>query len=402
MPAEEKAEVTSAVWKDLPKPQNSIKTRPTIVFATMCKNEEHCIRDTLESVYKYIDTWVVHDTGSTDNTCNIITDFFKEKGIPGELYCEEWKGFDYNKTKMFEKCYKKSDYILHIDADDLLVGDFNFDVDSTYDAYHLTTKRHSLTYSCIIMWRNTLKWKWCSVAHTIVRCLDKETYSIGSELVSDKVYVHSRDTGSRSFDPLKYLKDANRLKEQFFNTLYNDPDGLNQRSAFYTAQSYMDSEHFSEAIQWYSLYTKLKDTWIEEVYISYISIAKCLIKLKSSPEEVENVIKKAINTIQDRAEAYYIMGKYYNDNSLPDKGYSYLKDAFECNYAAVCKKYILFINGSNYGKYVKDELSVSCFWTNRGEEGYKLLNDIIDDIEFIEHKERLLKNKEHFKKKYNY
>ena len=47
----------------------------------MCKNEEHCIRDTLESVYKYIDTWVVHDTGSTDNTCKIVTEFFEEKGI---------------------------------------------------------------------------------------------------------------------------------------------------------------------------------------------------------------------------------------------------------------------------------------------------------------------------------
>jgi len=240
------------------------------------------------------------------------------------------------------------------------------------------------------------------VAHTIVRCLDKENYSTSAELVSDKVYVHSRDTGSRSFDPLKYLKDANRLQEQFFKTVYNDPDGLNNRSAFYTAQSYMDSEHFSEAIQWYSLYTKLKDTWIEEVYISYICIAKCLIRLKSSPEEVENVIKKAINTIQDRAEAYYTMGKYYNDNSLQEKGYTYLKRAIGCDYNAVTKKYILFITESNYGKYVKDELSVSCFWTNRGEEGYKLLNEIIDDVDFIEQKERLLQNKTHFKNKYNY
>jgi len=142
-----------------PPSQTQNNKKLTICFATMCKNEEHCIRDTLESVYKYIDTWVVHDTGSTDNTCNIITEFFKEKGIPGELYCEEWKGFDYNKTKMFEKCYGKSDYILHIDADDLLLGDFKFDVDSTYDSYYLTTKRQSLTYNCIILWRNTLKWK---------------------------------------------------------------------------------------------------------------------------------------------------------------------------------------------------------------------------------------------------
>jgi len=32
----------------------------------MCKDEEECIRETLESVYKYIDYWVVYDTGSTD------------------------------------------------------------------------------------------------------------------------------------------------------------------------------------------------------------------------------------------------------------------------------------------------------------------------------------------------
>ena len=30
--------------------------KPTLCFATMCKNEEHCIIETLESVYKYIDT----------------------------------------------------------------------------------------------------------------------------------------------------------------------------------------------------------------------------------------------------------------------------------------------------------------------------------------------------------
>ena len=34
---------------------------------------------------------------------------------------------------MFEKCYGKSDYILHIDADDILVGDFKFNVDCSHD-----------------------------------------------------------------------------------------------------------------------------------------------------------------------------------------------------------------------------------------------------------------------------
>ena len=82
---------------------------PTLCFITMCKNEEHCIKQTLESVYKYIDYWVVCDTGSTDKTCEIVTEFFKEKNIPGELFVDEWIGFDKNKTLMFQRAYQKTD-----------------------------------------------------------------------------------------------------------------------------------------------------------------------------------------------------------------------------------------------------------------------------------------------------
>ena len=54
-------------------------TPPKLCFGSMCKNEEHVIIDTLNSVYKHIDYWVICDTGSTDNTCKLIIDFFTEK-----------------------------------------------------------------------------------------------------------------------------------------------------------------------------------------------------------------------------------------------------------------------------------------------------------------------------------
>jgi hypothetical protein len=41
-------------------------------------------------------------------------------------------------------------------------------------------------------------------------------------------------------------------------------------------------------------------------------------------------------------------------------------------------------------------LSVSCFWIGKYTEGYELLNEIIDDEEFQDHKKRLLENKNHF------
>ena len=60
---------------------------------------------------------------------------------------------------MIERCYNKSDYVLHLDADDILVGDFKFNLMvPTKDTYYLNTKSGVCEYKCINIWRNTLRW----------------------------------------------------------------------------------------------------------------------------------------------------------------------------------------------------------------------------------------------------
>jgi tetratricopeptide (TPR) repeat protein len=162
----------------------------------------------------------------------------------------------------------------------------------------------------------------------------------------------------------------------------------------------VDSKNYKEAIQWYTLYTNLKDTWIEELFESYLRLGKCMIQLKQDDIKIKNHIQKAIDIFPDRAEPYFILGKYYNDKSNTELGYMYLKEAKSKDFDLISKKYVLFLNKMNYGKYVNDELSVACYWTDKGKEGFDLLNEIIDDpdLEFI--KDRLLKNKEYFLSKY--
>ena len=58
-------------------------TTAKFCFNTMVNNESHVIERMLESVYPYIDYWVIQDNGSTDGTQDIIKNFFNEKGIPG-------------------------------------------------------------------------------------------------------------------------------------------------------------------------------------------------------------------------------------------------------------------------------------------------------------------------------
>ena len=372
------------------------QNRPTLCFATMCKNEEHCIQNTLESVYKYIDYWVVCDTGSTDRTCEIVKNFFEEKGIPGELHVDEWVGFDVNKTLMMSRAKDKADYVMHLDADDLLVGDFKFTNDDiSYDTYYVPVKRGVSEWKAWIIFDNRVTWKFCGVAHTTIKCLERPNLT-SKDLSNRGFYISGEGIGSRAFDPKKFYHDAVKLEKQFWNTLVDDPDELNMRSIFYTAQSFMDSDMHDEGLKWNSLYLKMNGGWIEEKFEAQMRVSLCMMKLNYTHDRIIQEMDKAIAIFPDRAEPYYHIGSFCNRVGRHDEAYKYLTKALACNITKIKEKYILFVDERAYGKNIFDEMSVACFWTDRFKEGMTYLNQIIDDERFAWDRERLLQNKRHF------
>jgi hypothetical protein len=80
-------------------------------------------------------------------------------------------------------------------------------------------------------------------------------------------------------------------------------------------------------------------------------------------------------------------------------GYEYLKKARSLSLSNAQSKYILFVMNNCYEKYINDELSVSCYWTGRYDEGLYLLNNIINDPLFEGHYGRLTENYNFFMEK---
>lgn len=367
--------------------------KPTICLAIMCKNEEHCIIETLESCYKFIDYWVICDTGSTDNTCFIIEQFFKEKKIIGELFIDKWVGFGYNKTLMFQRCYKKTDFIIHPDADDIFVGELDLSLlKKDKHAYFINTQRGNVNYKTTVIWNNMYHWKICGVAHTIARCLDNEYCDYG-DITNSNFMLISRDTGSRSKDKDKYYKDALLLKKQFIETTIHDVDDLNSRSVFYTAQSYYDNNYYEEALLWYSFYIKLGNNWDEEIYESYLKISNCMININYDDTLIVRSLEKACKLFNDRAEAYFDLGMFYYKRKNYYLSFINLSISKSKNLDFVKEKYHLFINKNTYGNNVNIVLLICCIHLKYKEGCIKLLKELeCEDEMYIKYINECLPN----------
>jgi len=79
-------------------------------------NEAAFIERCLESVKPYISSWVIVDTGSTDDTKKIIRRVMK--GVPGKLHDRPFTDFGSNRTEALALAKGTADWLLLLDADE--------------------------------------------------------------------------------------------------------------------------------------------------------------------------------------------------------------------------------------------------------------------------------------------
>jgi glycosyltransferase involved in cell wall biosynthesis len=99
----------------LESPQKPVNKKPKISGAIMCKNEEESIERCLLSIYDVCDEIVIMDTGSTDDTMEIVKQYPKVKLI--EKSIPVWD-FSVARNLSFSLC--SGEWILMIDADESL------------------------------------------------------------------------------------------------------------------------------------------------------------------------------------------------------------------------------------------------------------------------------------------
>lgn len=95
--------------------ESCLEKKVKLTFAIMTLNEERCIKRCIDSIKNIADEIIIIDTGSTDNTLNIIKQFFPNI----KVYHHLWEN-NFSKIRNLFNVYSTNDWIFQIDADEYL------------------------------------------------------------------------------------------------------------------------------------------------------------------------------------------------------------------------------------------------------------------------------------------
>jgi hypothetical protein len=284
------------------------------------RNESRIILRLLESVYDLLDSYCICDTGSTDNTIELVANFFKEKGIPGKIIQKPFKDFGYNRTFALSKCsdMDNADYILLLDADMIIVRDMSvspadFKINLIGgDMFYVLQGNDIFNYQNTRIVKNRIGATYKGVTHEYVSFPGK---TVTRNIAKDQFFVHDIGDGGAKTD--KAERDIRLLEQGLIDSPNND------RYTFYLANTYRDIKNYDKAIDLYLKRIEIGG-WIEEIWYSHYTIGKLYLEMDKTDKAVYHLLE-AYNVLPKRIENLYYLVKHYRE-----KGNNHLAYNFFC------------------------------------------------------------------------
>jgi len=303
--------------------EQTAQERKTICLNMIVKNEKDVIERCLGSVKTLIDYWVIYDTGSTDGTQQVIRAFMKD--IPGELHQSTWVNFEHNRNEALQTAQKKADYVLWIDADEILEYSSDFKLPHLEkDFYHMNIRQIDAAEvkRCALI-KSTLNWKWVGVLHEVLQCPEAKTH----ELLRGVINICNTATGGRSKIGMKekYWKDALTFEE----ALKKEPN--NSRYVYYLGVSYCAAEHYDLALEAFKKRLSMSSVDHEETYRSMYTVGSIYEKIGNKDAAIEAYFQ-AHQMRPIRAEPLYRAAQLYRQQRNPLLGYLLSKYALSIPY----------------------------------------------------------------------
>lgn len=337
------------------------------------KNEEALLSTCLESVKDQVDEIIIVDTGSTDRTVEIATNY------NAKIYHHEWEN-SFSKARNYSLEYATCDWILILDADEELdaedapglktiIRESGADliylqvldktpegkIVSILNSERLFKNHHGIRYDGIV--HNALKFN-CSTETSAIKI-----FHYGYNLDEEKMEK-------------KFIRTSTLLREQIKNDPLNPMPHHFLAIAFSSRNKY--DECIDEAIQAIRLF-ELNNINTNVILLTCYTASVAFYN-KGDLVNAESYALKSVNSYNDYLDGYFILSSIYMRQQEYDKcidaTYKYLTilEKIKSNPEEVLQ---IPYNNIQNSWHALTRLTIVYFEQNKDREGIKALNEAV-------------------------
>jgi hypothetical protein len=350
------------------------KLKIKVALNMIVKNEQDNICRTFDSVRDFCDIFVILDTGSEDDTIDIIINYCEKNNKPLYLLSYPFENFSITRNIAIEYANNIADYLLFMDSNDELK---NYDYKLKLFLQENINNEKMMGFYIKQEWKSNGKidrffnirliktkdnWHYKAPVHEYITCpkveLNGTAYHVAK--IENGIVIYQ----DRSLDAHKSTKRFTRDKELLYNEYLKNPH--DSRTLFYLAQTCSCLLQYEEAFKYYMLRTKEKG-FMEEVFHAYLRAAEIAhTVLKLSPEEVLFLFMKTLETSCSifncpRAEPLIDIARLYLNNNNKLMAHIYIKQACESEVPTDCS---LFVDGDMYDYTRWHLLGITGYYVN--------------------------------------
>lgn len=279
-----------------------------ISLCMIVKNEEKVIGRCLESVYKLVDEINIVDTGSTDKTKEIVSQY------TDRIFDFKWIN-DFSAARNFSFQQATQEYILWLDADDVLTEEniqklkvLKQTLHEKFDAvsmiYELSLDASGNVQSFLSRYRlvkRQCNFKWIGAVH--------EYLAVNGHLkYSDIAVTHL---------PFAHDRDQNR-NINIYESQIESGHTLSTRDLFYYANELFDHRRFKESATYYESFLEEKNAWIEDQITACFKLADCYFEMNNRKEMIAATLRSLTYDIP-RPEACCRIGYFFMEQQAYEK-----------------------------------------------------------------------------------
>lgn len=278
-----------------PVKNNHVGSAKSITLAMIVKNESRIIERLLDSCKGIIKNVCIVDTGSDDNTIEVIENWCTANKMNFVIPQIPFKNFGYNRTRSFQLArehFPTSDYFILLDADMILKANKGYESSQLENGHYLLEQiSDSSRYwntRLIANKKGKVKfdWKCVGVTHEYWSCEpDADTANYNG------LYIDDREDGGAKSD--KFIRDNRLFKEELVKD--NVPDDIRTRYHYYLGQTLMSLGKREEAIMYFTIRSNDLNSFEEEAWYAKFRVGECYKAIFEYKKWQADILKEIID-----------------------------------------------------------------------------------------------------------